>query len=48
MLKSVSGVFSGNVFHKVIERLMRSLHEQYFKEIVTLQKVSLKNGIKMV
>ena len=48
MLKSVSGVFSGNIFHKVIERLMRSLHEQYFKEIGTLQKVSLKNGIKMV
>ena len=48
MLKSVSGVFSGNIFHKVIERLMHSLHDKYFKEIGTLQKVSLKNGIKMV
>ena len=35
IFKSVSGVFSGNIFHKVIERSMRSLHDKYFKEIRT-------------
>ena len=35
IFKSVSGQFSGNIFHKVIERSMRSLHDKYFKEIRT-------------